>query len=126
MRKVLHTMVSITVSAFRELAYCIKFNARYVIGLLNLLLPYAMYILGCKCGNVSSWYLVIPSVAMLVLYYMREIANRSNVGSSIPVPHNRFTQVDEDGETTVETRRIQELILYMADLEDWLTRKGLL
>lgn len=126
MHKVLYMVASITAGAFRELAYCIKFNSRYIIGLLNLLLPCAMYILGCKCGNVFSWYLAIPLPAMLVLYYMREMASRSNVGSGIPTPHNRFTHVDEDGEVTVETRRTQELILYVADLEDWLVRKGLL
>ena len=37
-----------------------------------------------------------------------------------------FTEVDDYGEVSIPNNRIQELILYLADLEDWLERKGLL
>ena len=37
-----------------------------------------------------------------------------------------FRSGEEPGEYTVETQRIEELILYMTDLEDWLERKGLM
>ena len=33
---------------------------------------------------------------------------------------------DDYGEVSIPNNRIQELILYLADLEDWLERKGLL
>lgn len=41
----------------------------------------------------------------------------------IPVPENRFTTEEENGEVTIEVERIQELILYMDDLENWIELK---
>lgn len=43
----------------------------------------------------------------------------------LPVPYHRFTDVDENnGQVNVDYDRIQEMILYMADLEDWFERNG--
>lgn len=39
---------------------------------------------------------------------------------TIPVPGKRFTEDRGDGEVTIEYARLQELILYMDELEDWL------
>lgn len=119
-------LCDITRSAYQDVKYFIKFNLRYITALLNVLLPYGMYYIGkAQSGNdyAELW---IPVIVMVVLHYVRELANRNNVGNVLPVPNKRFTQVDEDGEVTVEHRRVQELLLYMADLEDWLQRKGLL
>ena len=45
--------------------------------------------------------------------------------SGLPVPYKRFTTVDEEsGQVDVDYDRVQELILYTADLEDWLKRTG--
>lgn len=38
---------------------------------------------------------------------------------TIPVPQKRFTEDRGDGEVTIEYARLQELILYMDELEDW-------
>ena len=57
---------------------------------------------------------------------MKAYSNVSkNSGKNIPVPYERFTNVDyENGKADVEQKRIQEMILYMADLEDWFDRNG--
>lgn len=45
--------------------------------------------------------------------------------ADIPVPYDRFTKVDyESGQVDVDYNRLQEMILYMADLEDWFARNG--
>ena len=68
----------------------------------------------------------IPIVFALVIYILKLIANKTGKGINLPVPAKRFTQVDDDGEVSIENDRIQELILYLADFEDWLERKGML
>ena len=126
MRAIAKHLLEITYSAGRDIAYFLKFNLRYFVTWLNMLLPYSMYYIGKAQPENDLVVLWIPVTALIVLHYIREFANRNNVGNAIPVPQKRFTQVDEDGEVTIENRRLQELILYLADLEDWLHRKGLL
>lgn len=41
----------------------------------------------------------------------------------MPVPSRRFTNVNGD-EVSISNDRVQELLLYMADLEDWFDREG--
>ena len=41
-----------------------------------------------------------------------------------PVPPKRFTSESRDGEVTVENSRLQEMIIYVCDVEDWLESSG--
>lgn len=54
---------------------------------------------------------------------LQAVANATGCGDSFPVPVKRFTTVDEDGVVSVENDRLQEMILYVADVEDYLERK---
>lgn len=109
-----------------DIAYALKYNARYIVGILELLLPYLMFNFGRVDWGVyeDAVHYGIPIVWLLVVYLLKGIADRANVGNTIPVPQQRFTSVDADGEVSIPTARTQELILYIADLEDYLERKG--
>ena len=72
----------------------------------------------------GEWF--IPLMFWFVMYLLRSIANRTGKGISIPKPSKRFTEVSDDGEITIPTARVEELIQYMCDLEDWMERKGLM
>lgn len=69
---------------------------------------------------------LIPLFFWITSMLLKEIANRTGKGLTVPVPKKRFTEVSEDGEVTIPTTRIEELLLYVCDLEDWLERKGML
>lgn len=45
-------------------------------------------------------------------------------GQSVPAPVKRFTEVSDDGMVSVDQNRLQELLLYVADVEDSLERSG--
>lgn len=114
-----------------SILYFIESNLRYVAELVNIGLPYGMYLLGQMLVLERGKFAVggevfVPIIVCIVVYYMKEVANRCNKGKRIPIPRERFTEVDEDGEVSIDTSRTQELILYVADLEDWLERRGLL
>ena len=68
----------------------------------------------------------IPLIFCILIFFIKSYANKIGKGTTIPIPNKRFTEEDDDGEVSIENRRIQELILYTADLEDWLERKWLL
>lgn len=114
----------------RTLRYFIESNLRNLATFLNVLLPYIMYFIGQAVfeerGGISiGSELFIPIIVCIIIYFIRSYANKIGKGTTIPIPHKRFTE-DVDGEVSIEHERVQELILYTADLEDWFERKGLL
>lgn len=118
-------MKAILKSLASEIVYFFKINLRYISYVLILVLPYAMYFLGLNDVKTGIE-LVIPICCLILSYCIKEAADRSNVGNRIPTPKERFSKVDEFGEVQIENSRLEELILYVADLEDWLERKGLI
>lgn len=131
MYKVFRVLVEVTVDALRCFVYFVKSNLMTFANILNLILPYVMYFVGQKVmfdrGYISvGSELFIPLGFIVVTYYLRSSANKIGKGITIPIPDKRFTKVDDDGEVSVEHKRVQELLLYTADLEDWMERKGLL
>jgi hypothetical protein len=109
----------------------IKSNLITLANIINVVLPYAMYYIGQYVAinreKISfGGEVFIPVIIFLVIYILKSVANKIGKGITVPVPDKRFTQIDEDGEVSIENNRIQELILYMADLEDWMERKGIL
>lgn len=121
-------IVEITIDAYNSFVYFIKSNLITFANILYLTAPYIMYFIGrYMANNEVGFEFFIPLAFIVVIYYLRSTANKIGKGMTVPVPDNRFTQVDEDsGEVSVENNRIQELLLYMADLEDWMERKGML
>lgn len=132
MRKILKMLALITSALFEEVKYFLMINLRYFAGLIEVATPYIMYYIGQQMALDRGRFAVggeifIPIVIMFITYYFRQIANRSNKGGALPKPERRFTIVDPDtGEVNIETARTEELILYMADLEDWMERRKLL
>lgn len=123
----INIILEITIDIIREVRYWFDNNIRNLPTLLNIILPYLMYFLGVKIKTrYLCLVLIIPVIVYLISYYSKSYANKINKGSAIPVPSKRFTQEDEFGEVSIDQDRISELILYMADLEDFLSRKGLL
>lgn len=131
MDKVFEIFKEITIEALHTISYTIISNMRNFANVLNVSCPYFMYFLGqyVQTGGYSftyGYYLLIPLVFVLITYYLHSAANKTGKGDTCPVPARRFTTVDEDGEVSIENSRLQELILYMADLEDWMERKNIL
>lgn len=131
MKKFFGILLEVTMDAFRNFTYFIKSNLITFANILNLITPYVMYFIGQTVASDRNEIAVggeifIPLALIVFIYYLRSTANKLGKGMTIPVPEKRFTQVDDDGEVSIENKRIQELLLYVADLEDWLERKGLL
>lgn len=129
--KMLKTIGSITYELLRIIRYAIVSSVYNVGVIVSMVCPYVMYVLGqyvaLERGEIAfGAELFFPVVLGIISYYMKAIGNRAGKGASIPMPSKRFTEVDGDGEVTVEQARLTELILYTADLEDWFAKKGML
>lgn len=131
MKRFLRITLAIIIDVVRAVDYFITSNLRNFAWLLNFILPYLMYLIGQNVYEKRGYFgiggeVLIPIVFCVITYYLRSYANKIGKGTTIPVPDKRFTEVDDYGEVSIPNNRIQELILYLADLEDWLERKGLL
>lgn len=127
-KKFLETIGSITLDVWHEVTYFVQMNMRYMATLADMALPYGMYVLGQNLalsrGSIEvGGEIFVPVLCAVVIHYIRELTNKSGKGNTIPIPAKRFTEVDDDGEVSVENNRLQELLLYVADLEDWMERK---
>ena len=131
MKRFLRITLAIIIDVVRAVDYFITSNLRNFAWLLNFILPYLMYLVGqnvyaSRERLAVGGELFIPIIFCVITYYLRSYANKIGKGTTIPVPDKRFTKVNDYGEVSIPNNRIQELILYLADLEDWLERKGLL
>ena len=115
----------ILIDAYFTIIYVLEKNINNLSNMLLFCLPYIMYFLGKGKFEINR-YMIIPAVMFLIIMFLKTYANKIGKGSTIPIPERRFTEVDEDGEVSVEVSRTQELLLWTADVEDWLHRKGLL
>lgn len=126
--KIMNSIVDDMINSFK---YFMKTNIRNFASLLNAILPFVMYVIGQEVFKERGKFAVggelfIPIIVFVLTYFIKAYTNKVGKGTTIPVPEKRFTEVDDDGEVSIENNRLQELILYTADLEDWLKRKGLL
>ena len=131
MKRFLRITLAIILDVVQAIHYFVTNNLRNFARILSFILPYVMYVIGqnvcAERGKIAfGGELFIPILFCVITYYIRSYANKIGKGTTIPVPDKRFTEVDDDGEVSIPNNRIQELILYLADLEDWLERKGLL
>lgn len=114
--------------AFNATAYFIKHNLKKLSKGVLVALPFIMYYLGARYGlskdGIAMW-IIIPSLVFGLSAMINWIAKNYENKVDLPVPTKRFTRVDEDGEVTIETKRLQELIVWLSEYEDWLERKGI-
>ena len=115
----------ILIDTYYTIIYVAEKNINNLSNILLFCLPYIMYFLGKGKFDINK-HMIIPIAMFLVIMFLKTYANKIGKGSTIPIPERRFTEVDEDGEVSVEVSRTQELLLWTADVEDWLHRKGLL
>lgn len=84
----------------------------------------------------SAWFINCSAVALMNMFWLTVLAQAicfvaskylkySEVeDTGFPVPAKRFTSESKDGEVSVERSRLQEMILYVSEVEDWLESSG--
>lgn len=80
----------------------------------------------CYKYAFNVFVLIIPIASFLIQVIMNRVNDKIGKGREIPIPESKFTQEDSDGEVSIDTHRLQEMILYVADVESYLERKHLI
>lgn len=84
------------------------------------------YVYKIRNGFSIGGEIFLPLIVFIVICYAKKFLNRIGKGERIPVPESRFTSVSDDGEVTMERERLEELMVYVSELEDYLENKSLL
>ena len=106
----------------------IKRNLKALSRVILLPIPLVVFYLGSVLEfNFLNCLKIIALEAFVILlsWLLSFISLELNGKMNFPESRKRFTKEDEDGEVTIETKRLQEMILWVADVEDWMERKGL-
>lgn len=88
-------------------------------------IPYMMYCFG-KYEPDKLYWLFLPMVVWFVTIVLDRLAEKTGKGKNLPIPVKRFTEEDSDGEVSIEQSRLQEMILYVNDVESYLERHHLM
>lgn len=91
-------------------------------------IPYVIiassYLVGCSAiVSMNMFWLTVlaQSVCFITSKYLKY--NKVE-DTGFPVPSKRFTSESRDGEVSIEKNRLQEMILYVSEVEDWLESSG--
>lgn len=119
----------------REFWFVFDNLSKYIANLIIFITPYLMFWFGAMLSDYSFieackelWFvLLLPVVMIIVSSFIKYYANMIGKGDVCPIPYERFTEYDEDsGMVSVRNDRVQEMILYVEDVEEYLERKGYL
>ena len=111
--------------------YVLSISIYPISKLIIIFLPYLMYFIGVEMYKVRGHFAIggevfIPIVLFLISWFLKSFADKIGKGEAPPVPNERFTTEDSEGEVSCEYSRLQEMLLFVNDYEKWLERKGLL
>lgn len=103
-------------------------NLKAISLVLVVTLPFACIGIGMYVGIERGSYELggewaIPFVVLAVAAILNGIADKAGRGSEIPIPNVRFTETRGD-EVSVDRNRLPELLLWAADVEDYIERQG--
>ena len=125
----LKAFISSILELYHQFKYFISINIKYLIKLIDISIPYIyayISILLYKERNnlIIGYEVLIPIIAYIILSILNNFLNKINKGYDIPLPRERFTTLNDNGNVSVDNSSINDIILYLYDLEEYLKSKG--
>lgn len=114
-------------------ALCVKLTIEknlYSLGeILEIAIPYIMFMLIGDLVEVRGKFAIggeifLPVILLITSRIMKEIANKKGKGKEVPIARKRFTEENENGIIEIKESDIQEIIIYLADVENYIERRG--
>lgn len=109
------------VNPVREVMYWLNKNIYILITLSMVVMPFA-YLVQAAARQED---IIRYALGMFMLWVLKRIVEETGgTSNNIPIPRERFTKQEADGGYSIEKDRLQEMILYVADVEEYLERTG--
>lgn len=114
---------------YHQFKYFISINIKYLIKLIDISIPYiyayiSILLYRDRNGLIIGYEVLIPIIAYIILSVLNNFLNKINKGYDIPLPRERFTTLNDNGNVSVDNSSINDIILYLYDLEEYLKSKG--
>lgn len=125
----LKAFTSSILELYHQFKYFISINLKYLIKLIDISIPYIyayISILLYRERNdiIIGYEVLIPIIAYIILSILNNFLNKINRGYDIPLPRERFTTLNDNGNVSVDNSSVNDIILYLYDLEEYLKSKG--
>lgn len=85
---------------------------------------YPLILLSIYVGDLTYGAIVGSLGMFAILKVVKMSLNDSGAGSEVPVPRKRLTNYLGNGEYYIEDKDVPEAIIFLAEVEDYLTRMG--
>ena len=114
---------------YHQFKYFISINIKYLIKLIDISIPYiyayiSILLYRDRNNLIIGYEVLIPIIAYIILSVLNSFLNKINKGYDIPLPRERFTTLNDNGNISVDNSSINDIILYLYDLEEYLKSKG--
>lgn len=114
---------------YHQFKYFISINIKYLIKLIDISIPYIYAYISIllyreRNNLIIGYEVLIPIIAYIILSVLSNFLNKINKGYDIPLPRERFTTLNDNGNVSVDNSSINDIILYLYDLEEYLKSKG--
>lgn len=114
---------------YHQFKYFISINIKYLIKLIDISIPYiyayiSILLYRDRNSLIIGYEVLIPIITYIILSVLNNFLNKINKGYDIPLPRERFTTLNDNGNVSVDNSSINDIILYLYDLEEYLKSKG--
>ena len=114
---------------YYQFKYFISINLKYLIKLIDISIPYIYAYISIllyreRNNLIIGYEVLIPIIAYIILSILNNFLNKINRGYDIPLPRERFTTLNDNGNVSIDNSSVNDIILYLYDLEEYLKSKG--
>ena len=125
----LKAFTSSILELYHQFKYFISINIKYLIKLIDISIPYIYAYISIllyreRNNLIIGYEVLIPIIAYIILSVLNSFLNKINRGYDIPIPRERFTILNDNGNVSIDNSSINDIILYLYDLEEYLKSKG--
>ena len=105
---------------YHQFKYFISINIKYLIKLIDISIPYIYAYISIllyreRNNLIIGYEVLIPIIAYIILSVLNSFLNKINRGYDIPIPRERFTILNDNGNVSVDNSSINDIIFPLAD-----------
>lgn len=117
-------------SFLNKFGYFVKINANYFSIMFKYSCPFVMLWLGQYAALERGKFAVGGEILLAIVFlvfenYFKGYARKNNTGDALPMARKRFTVEDGNGEISIDRKDLEEMIIYVNEIENYIEREGL-
>lgn len=110
-----------------EMLYSFKYNVVKELDKIAVIIEIAIPVVLSQLYADITKLIIVSIVMTVIVHYITKVGKKLNneTYGDLPLPRYRMTKIDSDGFVSmIDQDDLQELILYMNEVEQYLTKKG--